>query len=120
MFGSDKQNNVVKLTDDNWGTEVERYGGLIIVDVWAPWCAPCRIIGPVIDELANEYLGQVKVGKLNADKNRKAAQLGVTGIPTILFIRNGQIVDRVVGVVPKQHLVDKLEYHLAGVSTAEA
>ncbi len=116
MFDSDKQNNVVELTDDNWNTEVEEYTGLILVDVWAPWCAPCRIIGPFIDELANEYLGHVKVGKLNADRNGIASQLSVTAIPTILFIRDNRVVDRVVGTVPKRYLVEKLEYHLAGVN----
>ncbi len=73
--------------------------GLVIVDVWAPWCGPCRIVGPIIDELADDYSGQAVIGKLNADENSTFQELGVTGIPSILFMRNGQEVDRVVGAV---------------------
>ena len=73
--------------------------GLVIVDVRAPWCGPCRIVGPIIDELADDYSGQAVIGKLNADENSTSQALGVTGIPSILFMRNGQEVDRVVGAV---------------------
>ncbi len=106
--------NLNTFTDDNWGNEVGKSLLLTIVDVWAPWCGPCRIIGPVIEELASEYAGKVKIGKLNADENTMAHQLGVSGIPTILFLREGKEVDRVVGAVPKQMLVEKIESHMAG------
>ena len=106
--------NLKIYTDDNWATEVGKNTQLTIVDVWAPWCGPCRVIGPVIEELANEYEGKVKIGKLNADDNTMAHQLGVSGIPTILFMKDGKEVDRVVGAVPKQMLIEKIEYQLAG------
>lgn len=106
--------NLNTFTDANWGEEVGKSALLTIVDVWAPWCGPCRIIGPVIEELADDYAGKVKVGKLNADENTMAQKLGVSGIPTILFMRDGKEVDRVVGAVPKQILVEKVESHMAG------
>lgn len=110
--------NLTTLNDNNWGAEVGESTQLTLVDVWAPWCGPCRIIGPVIEELADDYEGKVKVGKLNADENSMAHQLGVSGIPTILFMRKGKEIDRVVGTVPKQVLIDKIEYHLAGEARA--
>ncbi len=110
--------NLNTFTDANWGEEVDKSSLLTIVDVWAPWCGPCRIIGPVIEELAGEYAGKVKIGKLNADENTMAHQLGVSGIPTILFMIEGKEIDRVVGAVPKQMLVEKIESHIAGQAKA--
>jgi len=110
--------NLTTFNDENWADEVGKCTKLTIVDVWAPWCGPCRVIGPVIEELANEYAGKVKIGKLNADDNTIAHQLGVSGIPTILFMKEGKEVDRVVGAVPKQMLIDKIESHIAGQAQA--
>ncbi|NHZ85477.1 MAG: thioredoxin [Planctomycetia bacterium] len=110
--------NLNTFTDANWSDEVGKSSLLTVVDVWAPWCGPCRVIGPVIEELADEYAGKVKIGKLNADENTMAHQLGVSGIPTILFLKEGKEVDRVVGAVPKQMLVDKIESHMAGLAQA--
>ncbi len=110
--------NLNTFSDANWGEEVDKSSLLTIVDVWAPWCGPCRIIGPVIEELADEYAGKVKIGKLNADENTMAHQLGVSGIPTILFMIEGKEIDRVVGAVPKQMLVEKIESHIAGQAKA--
>ncbi len=110
--------NLNKFTDANWGDVVGKSSLLTVVDVWAPWCGPCRVIGPVIEELANEYAGKVNIGKLNADENTMAHKLGVSGIPTILFLRDGKEVDRVVGAVPKQMLTEKIEYHIAGQAQA--
>jgi thioredoxin 1 len=110
--------NLNIFTDANWDDEVGKSSLLTIVDVWAPWCGPCRIIGPVIEELADKYTGKVKIGKLNADDNAMAHQLGVSGIPTILFMKEGKEVDRVVGAVPKQMLVEKIESHIAGQAQA--
>jgi thioredoxin 1 len=101
------------LNDANWNDEVIKNPHLSVVDVWAPWCGPCRVIGPVIEELADDYYGKVNVGKLNADENSLPGELGVSGIPTILFFKNGIEIDRVVGAVPKQHLIDKIEYYLS-------
>ena len=106
------------FTDSNWDAEVHNRDDLVVVDVWAPWCAPCRMIGPIVEEFADSYDGLVTIGKLNADENMKASHLGVSGIPTILFLRNGQEVDRVVGVVPKSHLEDKIKYHIGGSAQA--
>ena len=91
--------NIKSFTDQNWETDVSNTEGLVIVDVRAPWCGPCRIVGPILDELADDYSDQAVIGKLNADENSKSQALGVTGIPSILFMRNGQEVDRVVGAV---------------------
>jgi thioredoxin 1 len=105
--------NVKTFTDQNWEIEVGNTNGLVIADVWAPWCGPCRIVGPIIDELADNFAGKATIGKLNADENIKSQELGVTGIPAILFLREGKEVDRVVGAVPKQMIKEKIEYHLA-------
>jgi len=106
-----ENNNLNTFTDGNWETEAKG-SGLTLVDVWAPWCGPCRVIGPIIEELADEYAGKINIGKLNADENMKASELGVTGIPTILIMKDGNEIDRIVGAVPKAHLVEKLEYYL--------
>lgn len=109
----------LKTYDDaNWDERVLKSSQLTIVDVWAPWCGPCRVIGPIIEELSVEYGDKINVGKLNADENRIPGQLGIAGIPTILFFMNGMEVDRVVGAVPKQHLVDKIEMHINSSVTA--
>jgi len=110
--------NLNTFTDANWSYEVSKSPLLTIVDVWAPWCGPCRIIGPVIEELADDYSGKIKVGKLNADENAMAHQLGVSGIPTVLFMRDGKEIDRIVGAVPKQMIVEKIENHIAGQAQA--
>ena len=91
--------NIKSFTDQNWETDVSNTEGLVIVDAWAPWCGPCRIVGPIIDELADDYSGQAVIGKLNADENSTSQALGVTGIPSILFMRNGQEVDREFGAI---------------------
>ncbi|MEN2994457.1 MAG: thioredoxin [Thermodesulfovibrio sp.] len=101
---------IVELTDAKWETEVLNSKGIIMVDFWAPWCGPCRIIAPTIEELAKEYEGKVKVGKLNTDENPETAtRYGIMGIPTIMFFKDGQKVDQIVGVVPKSVLKSKLD-----------
>ena len=106
----------VKLTDANWDEEVNGHNGVTLVDIWAPWCGPCRMIGPIIEEIATEYEGRAKVGKLNADENRKPSEFGVTGIPTMLIMRGGEVVDQIVGAVPKQLITDKLDYVLSATA----
>ncbi len=105
--------NTTKITDRNFSQEVQDLNGVALVDIWAPWCMPCKMIGPVIEELADEYAGKAIIGKLNADENQKPTELGISGIPTMLIYKNGQEVDRIVGVVPKLTLVEKLDYYLA-------
>jgi len=104
-------NYVTELNDKNWDSEVLNYEGVTLVDVWAPWCGPCKLIGPIIDELAMEYSGKAKIGKLNADQNQKPMDLGVSGIPTLILYKNGEEVDRIVGMAPKNQLQEKLNYY---------
>ena len=107
-------NNIATITDANFQSEIADNSGLSMVDFWATWCGPCRIIAPFMEQLADEYSGQVKVGKLDVDANqRTAAQFNVRSIPTVLFFRNGQVVDQVVGAVPKPMLERKIQELLA-------
>ena len=101
---------LIEVTDDNFQQEVLDNDGISIVDFWASWCAPCRMVAPIVEELAEEYDGQVKVGKLDVDANQRTAmQYNVRSIPTILFFKGGEHVDTVVGSVPKPHLEEKLK-----------
>ncbi|HEX6068956.1 MAG TPA: thioredoxin [Longimicrobiaceae bacterium] len=106
--------NVIEFTDSNFELEVEQGGGITVVDFWAPWCGPCRFVAPVIEQLAEEYAGRVKVGKLNVDDNPSvAARYGIRSIPTIGIFKDGEPVDGVVGAVPKAMLQTALEKQLA-------
>lgn len=106
--------NITEITDANFQSEIAEGNGLAMVDFWAEWCGPCRIIGPFVEQLADEYAGRVTVGKLDVDTNqRTASQFGVRSIPTILFFRDGKVVDQVVGAVPKAALDRKIQEHLA-------
>jgi len=101
-MASDK---VVQLTDDSFESDVMKSATPVLVDFWASWCAPCKAIGPVIDSLADEYDGKVKVAKLNVDENPATpGKYGVRGIPTLILFKDGKIVDQVVGAVPKNQL----------------
>ena len=101
---------VMELTDAEWKAQVEESEGVTVVDFWAPWCGPCRIVGPVIEELAEKYEGQVRFGKLNVDENQQvAAAFDVRSIPTIGFFRDGEAVGAVVGAYPKEALESVIE-----------
>lgn len=102
--------NVLEITDANFETEVEKSGDLTMVDFWATWCGPCRIVAPVVEQLADEYADQgLRVGKLDVDANPKTAmKFGVRSIPTILFFRDGEVVDRLVGAMPKPNFEEKI------------
>ena len=100
----------LEFTDGNFQTEVLNSSKLTVVDFWAEWCGPCRAIGPVIEELSKEYAGTVNIGKLNVDNNPQVSiNYGITSIPCILFIKDGQIVDKQVGAVPKNVLDKKIK-----------
>ena len=102
----------IKLTDSNFDSAISDYD-MIIVDCWAPWCGPCRMLGPVIDELAGDYEGKVVFGKLNTDENRQiATRFGIMSIPTMLFIKDGHHVDTIVGAVPKEVIESKIKQYL--------
>lgn len=101
-MASDK---VIQLSDDSFESEVLKSSTPVLVDFWASWCAPCKAISPVVDGLADDYDGQVKVGKLNVDENPATpGQYGVRGIPTLILFKDGKVVDQVVGAVPKNQL----------------
>ncbi len=105
--------NLVTITDDNFKEEIEDHGGLSMVDFWAAWCGPCRIIAPLVAELADDFVGRVRVGKLDVDANMSTSmRFGVRSIPTILFFKDGEHVDTVIGAVPKAQLQQKIEQHL--------
>ena len=104
--------DVVVLTDDNWKKEVTEAEGPVLVDFWAEWCPPCRMIAPSIEALATAYSGRAKVGKLNVDENPSTpVHYSVRGIPTLLLFKGGRVVESVVGVADKAHLKSLLERH---------
>ncbi|MEY2978994.1 MAG: thioredoxin [Prochlorotrichaceae cyanobacterium] len=101
------------VTDDSFKKEVLESEVPVLVDFWAPWCGPCRMVAPVIDEIATQYEGKVKVVKLNTDDNPTVAgQYGIRSIPTLMIFKGGQRVDMVVGAVPKTTLANTLEKYL--------
>jgi len=102
----------IEVTDGNFIELLEKYP-LLVVDCWASWCMPCKILEPVIEELAGEYAGRVVFGKLNVDENRELAmKFGIMSIPTLLFFKEAQAVDTLVGAVPKEQIEAKIRSHL--------
>ncbi len=102
------------FTDENWKHEVSEAEGPVLVDFWAVWCPPCRMIAPAVEALAAEYKGRVKVGKLNVDENPQVAEaFGIRSIPTLLVLRNGRVVDQQIGAVPQSRIAAMLEGQLA-------
>jgi thioredoxin 1 len=100
----------VEITDANFEELVLKSSVPVVVDFWAEWCGPCRMIGPIIEEMSGEYEGKAIIGKVNVDQNPGvSAQFGIRNIPTILFVKNGEIADKSVGAVPKQQLTSKLD-----------
>ena len=109
--------DVVEFTDSNFQNEVG--SGLVLVVFWAPWCGPCRMVGPVIEELAGDYDGKMKVGKLNVDDNQQTAMnFRVMSIPTVILFKDGEPVETMVGAMPKGAYENKLSKHFAGVAAS--
>lgn len=100
----------ITFTDDNFATEVLQSDKPVLVDFWAVWCGPCKMIAPFVEELASELEGKAKVGKLDVDNNQESAiKYGVRSIPTVLIFKDGKVVDTIIGAVPKVQLKQKLE-----------
>jgi len=103
----------VEITDANFSQEVLKSDTPVLIDFWAEWCAPCKMIAPVVEELAKEYQGKLKVGKVDVDANQNVAgQYGIRSIPTLLVFKGGRVVDQIVGAVPKKILAEKVSKHL--------
>jgi len=100
----------IKVTSGTWEKDVLQAEGLVLVDFWAVWCGPCQMVAPVVEEIAGEYEGKLKVVKLNTDENPDvASKYRIMGIPTLMFFKNGAAVDQVVGAVPKAQLKSKID-----------
>ncbi len=103
----------MELTVETFEQEVLKATTPVLVDFWAVWCGPCKVIAPIVEELATEYEGKLKIGKLDVDNNQKIAmQYGIRSIPTLLVFKAGKVVEQIVGAVPKKTLVEKLSKHL--------
>lgn len=100
----------IQFSDANFEGEVVKSDKPVLVDFWAPWCGPCRMLGPLVDELSQEYTGKIKVGKLNTDENAEVAtKFRISAIPTLLFFKGGKVVDQLVGVHPKPEIKKRLD-----------
>jgi len=105
----------IELTEENFKDEVLNTKGVVMVDFWAPWCGPCKILAPIIEELKEEYKERAKIGKCNVDKNRNLAiEYGIMSIPTIKFFKGGKVIDELIGVCAKDVLKKRLDELISG------
>jgi thioredoxin 2 len=109
FYGGQTSDHPVEITDRTFQGEVLNWPGAVLVDCWAPWCGPCRMVAPILDQLASEYAGKVKITKLNVDENPgTASQFGIQSIPTMLFFKGGRLVDKAIGALPKGEIERRL------------
>ena len=102
--------NLIEFTDDNFDTEVLKSNLPVLVDFWAEWCGPCKMIAPIVEEIAGDYAAKVKVGKVNVDFNNQVAmQYGIRGIPALLVFKGGSVANQIVGAVPKNNITQILD-----------
>lgn len=102
----------IKVTDETFPEIIAKYP-LVVIDCWAPWCGPCNMVAPILDEIAKDYADKIVIGKLNVDNNQKTAmQYGIMSIPAMLIFKNGKLIDQVIGAMPKQLLEPKITKHL--------
>lgn len=101
--------SIIEISESNFTEEVEKSEKPVLVDFWAPWCGPCKMISPLVEEIANEYEGKIKVGKINVDDNQQlAAKFGISAIPTLLVFKNGNVDNQIVGMINKEGIIEKL------------
>ena len=104
---------IKEINDESFQEEVKNSSKLTVVDFWAPWCGPCRKLGPILDEIANEFAGKVKFVKLNTDENLKTAKdYAISGLPSLLVFKDGKAVERLVGLMPKSSIISNIEKHM--------
>jgi thioredoxin 1 len=112
---------ILTLNDDNFDDQVARADGPILVDFWATWCGPCKVIAPRLEEIAGELAGQARVAKVNVDENGDLAnRFGIRSIPTLIVFKDGKVVDQMVGAAPKEQIRRMLQRHVAGAAGADA
>lgn len=100
----------IEITDNNFETEVLKSKTPVLIDFWAVWCGPCKIIAPVVEEIANEYEGKLKVGKLDVDNNpQTSVKYGIRSIPTLLLFKDGVVIDTIIGAIPKSQIIQRLQ-----------
>ncbi len=104
---------LVEVTDDSFKQEIVEHQGVALLDLWAVWCGPCQMIAPIVEQLAEEYQGRLKVAKMDVDSNQLTAmQFGVQSIPTLLLFKDGEVIEKIVGAQRKENVVAKIEPHL--------
>lgn len=103
----------IEITESNFEQEILKADKPVLIDFWATWCGPCKMVAPIVEELANELEGKLKVGKVDVDNNQQLAmKFGIRSIPTLLIFKDGKVIDQIIGAAPKRNLLDKISKHL--------